>query len=166
MRKEQCNIDGSKTFVLKFDMHCKCNGCIKKINDGVKEISLSKGVENTDLLIGTGEVKVTGRMDPEKVRSLFHAVTKKCVGIVTQSTLSDGHTAPSQENKKAPSGWFAPEAARSFPVTPSAPPLPEEAWSETTVPSERCWYRWSAPWSSSGVWAASDITGTLAVYEL
>jgi hypothetical protein len=59
-------------------------------------------VESTDLLIRTGEVKVTGRMDPEKVRSLFEAVTKKCVGIVTQSTLlSQGHNAPSsQENKK------------------------------------------------------------------
>jgi hypothetical protein len=38
-------VDGSKTYVLKFDMHCQCNGCIKKINDGVKEISLSEGTQ-------------------------------------------------------------------------------------------------------------------------
>ncbi|CAN6239033.1 unnamed protein product [Urochloa humidicola] len=180
-KQEQYKVDGSKTYVLKFDMHCKCNGCIKKINDGVKEISLSKGVESADLLIERGEVKVSGRMDPEKLCSLLHAVTKKCVQIVAQTTLSEGHIAISQQNKnlhdQAPSDWFAPEAqepssgwrngASTFPVTPSAPPLPEEdeAWSET-VPSERCWYRWSAPSSSFGVWAASDITGTLAMYEL
>lgn len=33
----------SKTCVLKVSMHCQCNGCIKKINDGVKEIALSEG---------------------------------------------------------------------------------------------------------------------------
>ncbi|CAL5056483.1 unnamed protein product [Urochloa decumbens] len=180
MGKKQCKVDGSKTYILKFDMHCKCNGCIKKINGGVKEISLSEGVESTDLLIERGEVKVSGRMDPEKLCSLLHAVTKKCVQIVAQTTLSEGHTATSQQNKnlhgQAPSDWFAPEArepssgwrngASTFPVTPSAPPLPEEeAWRET-VPSERCRYHWPAPSSSLGVWAASDITGTLAMYEL
>ncbi|CAL4886023.1 unnamed protein product [Urochloa decumbens] len=156
---------------------------MKKINDGVKEISLSKGVESADLLIERGEVKVSGRMDPEKLCSLLHAVTKKCVQIVAQTTLSEGHTATSQQNKnlhgQPPSDWFTPEArepssgwrngASTFPATPSAPPLPEEeAWSHwsETVPSERCWYRWSAPSSSFGVWAASDITGTLALYEL
>lgn len=58
-------------------------------------------------------------------------------------------------------------------MTPSAPPLPEEeeAWGEattTTVPSERCRYRWPAPRSWSGVWAAAseDVTETLAMYEL
>jgi hypothetical protein len=49
-------------------------------------------VERADLLIETGEVKVSGRMDPEKLRSLLHAVTKKCVEIVTQITLSDSVT--------------------------------------------------------------------------
>ncbi|CAO2040188.1 unnamed protein product [Urochloa humidicola] len=160
-------------------MHCKCNGCTKKINDAVKDISLSEGVESTDLLIERGEVKVSGRMDPEKLCSLLHAVTKKCVEIVTQTTLSEGHIAPSQQNKnlhaQAHSDWFAPEGpepwsgwrdgASTFPVNPSAPPLPKESWTET-VPSERCWYRWSAPSTSFGVWAASDITGTLAMYEL
>ncbi|PUZ56288.1 hypothetical protein GQ55_5G284300 [Panicum hallii var. hallii] len=164
MGMEQCKVDGSKTYVLKFDMHCQCNGCIKKINDGVKEISLSdEGVERADLLIETGEVKVSGRMDPEKLRSLLHAVTKKCVEIVTQSTLSKGHTAASPQNKNV--YGQAPPDRFGFPVTSSAPPLPEEAWSET-VPSGRCWYRWSAPLSSFGVWAASDITATLAMYEL
>ena len=56
-------------------------------------------MERADLLIETGEVTVSGRMDPEKLRSLLHAVTKKCVEIVTQSTQSEGHTASSQENK-------------------------------------------------------------------
>lgn len=82
------------------------------------------------------------------------------------------------ESSQAPSDWFAPEAwdpssgwqngvSTTLPVTPSAPPLAEEeAWRETVVPSERCWYRWSAPWSSSGVWAASEITETLTMYEL
>ncbi|XP_025815476.1 uncharacterized protein LOC112892551 [Panicum hallii] len=157
-------VDGSKTYVLKFDMHCQCNGCIKKINDGVKEISLSdEGVERADLLIETGEVKVSGRMDPEKLLSLLHAVTKKCVEIVTQSTLSEGHNAASPQNKNV--YGQAPPDQFGFPVTSSAPPLPEEAWSET-MPSGRCWYRWSAPLSSFGVWAASDITATLAMYEL
>ncbi|CAN6273954.1 unnamed protein product [Urochloa humidicola] len=179
MGKEQCKVGGSKTYVLKFDMHCKCNGCIK-INDAVKDISLLEGVESTDLLIERGEVKVSGRTDPEKLCSLLHAVTKKSVEIVTQTTLSEGHIAPShQQNKnlhgQAHSDWFAPEGrepwsgwrdgASTLSVTPSAPPLPEEAWTET-VPSERCLYRWSAPSSSFVVWAASDITGTLAMYEL
>ncbi|XP_039779060.1 uncharacterized protein LOC120646669 isoform X2 [Panicum virgatum] len=161
MGKEQCKVYGSKTYVLKFDMHCQCNGCIKKINDGVKEISLSEEVERADLLIETGEVTVSGRMDPEKLCSLLHGVTKKYVEIVTQSTLSEGHTASSQENKNVYG-----QAPPAFPVTPSAPPLPEEAWSSGTVPSDRCWYRWSAPSSSYGVWTASDIAATLAMYEL
>jgi hypothetical protein len=38
-------------------------------------------------------------MDPEKLLSLLHAVTKKCVEIVTQSTLSEGHNAASPQNK-------------------------------------------------------------------
>lgn len=43
LRQEQHKDNGSKTFVLKVDMHCQCNGCVKKINDGVKEINLSEG---------------------------------------------------------------------------------------------------------------------------
>ena len=56
-------------------------------------------MERADLLIETGEVTVSGRMDPEKLCSLLHGVTKKCVEIVTQSTLSEGHTAPFQQSK-------------------------------------------------------------------
>uniref|UniRef100_A0A0A9GF48 HMA domain-containing protein n=1 Tax=Arundo donax TaxID=35708 RepID=A0A0A9GF48_ARUDO len=100
MGKEQRMVDGSKTCVLKFDMHCQCNGCVKKINGAVKEISRSEGVERADLLVETGEVKVTGRMDPEKLRYLLQEVTKKCVKIVTHSTLSEGRIATSQQTKK------------------------------------------------------------------
>ncbi|KAL6911252.1 hypothetical protein ACP4OV_000057 [Aristida adscensionis] len=180
MGKEHYNGNCANTCVLRFDMHCQCNGCVKKINDGIKEISLSEGVERADLLVETGEVKVVGRMDPEKLCSLLHEVTKKCVKIVTHSSLSDGRTAASQQTKnlfgQAPSDLFAWETPESssgqqngfsatFPVTPSAPPLPE-AWSQTTAPSERCWYRWPASCSTLGVWAASEVTGTLAMYEL
>ena len=56
-------------------------------------------MERADLLIETGEVTVSGRMDPEKLCSLLHGVTKKYVEIVTQSTQSEGHTASSQQNK-------------------------------------------------------------------
>ncbi|XP_062217608.1 heavy metal-associated isoprenylated plant protein 19-like [Phragmites australis] len=178
MPKEQRKGTGSRTYVLKFDMHCQCNGCVKKINDGLKEISRSEGVKRADLLVETGEVKVIGSMDPEKLCCLLHEVTKKRVKIVTQSTLSEGRIATSQQTKnlfgQAPSDSFTPEAGEissrwqnglsSFPITPSAPPLPE-AWSQT-APSERCWYRWSAPSSTLGMWVASDITGTLAMYEL
>uniref|UniRef100_A0A0A9CY60 HMA domain-containing protein n=1 Tax=Arundo donax TaxID=35708 RepID=A0A0A9CY60_ARUDO len=175
MGKEQRMLDGSKTYVLKFDMHCQCNGCVKKINGAVKQISHSEGLERADLLVETGEVKVIWRMDPEKLCYLLQEVTKKRVKIVTQSTLSEGRIATSQQTKKlfgqAPSDSFVPESLETSSgwqnsgstshVTPSAPPLPD-AWNRTeTVPSERCWYRWSAPSSTLGMWAASDITGNV-----
>lgn len=179
MGKEQCKVDGSKTFFLKFDMHCQCNGCVKKISEGVKEIRLSEGVERADLSVETGEVKVTGRVDPEKLCRALREATKKCVNVVLV-----GKTNPFEETKNSfgqvPSGTEEGRAGASssgwrngfFPVvtpTPSAPPLPEEEeerWlrSEETVASERCWYRWSAPSGTAGVWSASDVTGTLAMY--
>ncbi|KAK3155660.1 hypothetical protein QOZ80_2BG0206020 [Eleusine coracana subsp. coracana] len=158
-------------------MHCECNGCVKKITDGIKEISLSEGVERADLVAETGEVKVVGMMNPERLCRLLHEVTKKSVRIVTKSNL----IASSEQTKNlfpqaAPSDWLAEETSKNGwqdgvgstlePVTPSAPPLPAEDWSET-VPSERCWYRWPAPASSTlVVWDASDVTGALATYEL
>lgn len=177
---EQHKDNGSKTFVLKVDMHCQCNGCVKKINDGIKEINLSEGVERADLVLEKAEVKVVGRMDPEKLCCMLHEVTKKHVRIETQSTVSEGGIAASQQTKsrigQAPFDSFAlgtdPESPSrrrnslsTVPVTPSAPPLPE-SWSHT-MPSERCAYRWSAaPSGTLGMWTASDITGTLAMYEL
>ncbi|KAL6591507.1 hypothetical protein ACP70R_050010 [Stipagrostis hirtigluma subsp. patula] len=178
MGQEQHKGNGLMACVLKLDMHCQCNGCVKKINDGIKEISHSEGVDRADLFVETGEVKVIGRMDPEKLCCLLREITKKSVKIVTQSTMSGGRIATSQQTKnlsrQARSDLFVSDTLErpserqgdlsTFPVTPSAPPLPE-AWSQT-VPSERCWYRWSASSSTLGVWAASDITGTLAMFEL
>ncbi|KAM3245247.1 hypothetical protein ACQJBY_056519 [Aegilops geniculata] len=163
----------SKTYVLKVSMHCQCNGCIKKINDGVKEIALSEGVERADLVVETAEVIVVGRMDPEKLCCLLHELTQKHVKIETERNVSEGETAASWENKnrfgQATSGLFAldtPEGSPVTPATPSAPPIPE-AWRSLTVPSQRCAYRWSLPLPGAlGVWAASDIEGTMAVYEL
>ncbi|KAF8691749.1 hypothetical protein HU200_040141 [Digitaria exilis] len=99
-------------------MHCQCHGCIKKINDGLKDISLSEGVESTDLLLETGEVKVTGRMDPEKLCSMLRSVTKKCVQIVTQSTLSEGPRALAQQNKNLYGQWLAKRREDQLPGDP------------------------------------------------
>ncbi|KAF0935422.1 hypothetical protein E2562_032677 [Oryza meyeriana var. granulata] len=74
-KPEQRSDNGLKTFVFNVDMHCKCNGCIKKINDGMKRISLSEGVEWADLMVDKAEVKVVGTMD------LLREVTKKHVTI-------------------------------------------------------------------------------------
>ncbi|XBH65758.1 uncharacterized protein [Aegilops tauschii subsp. strangulata] len=173
MAKEQHKSNVSKTCVLKVIMHCQCNGCIKKINDGVKEIALSEGVERADLVVETAEVIVVGRMDPEKLCCLLHELTQKHVKIETERTVSEGETAASWETKnrvgQVTSGLFAsdlPEESPVTPTTPSAPPIPE-AWRSLTVPSQRCAYRWSLPLPGAlGVWAASDIEGTMAVYEL
>ncbi|XBI50204.1 uncharacterized protein LOC119324664 [Triticum dicoccoides] len=173
MAKEQYENNMSKTYVLKVSMHCQCNGCIKKINDGVKEIALSEGVERADLVVETAEVIVVGRMDPEKLCCLLHELTQKHVKIETERTVSEGETAASRETKnrfgQATSGLFALDTSEESPVTPvtlSAPPVPE-AWRSQTVPSQRCAYRWSLPLPGPlGVWAASDIEGTMAVYDL
>ncbi|XP_021316068.1 uncharacterized protein LOC110435067 isoform X3 [Sorghum bicolor] len=200
-KQGQCKAGGSsKTYVLKLDMHCQCYGCVKKIKDGVKEMSLSQGVERADVSAETetGEVRVrvTGGvdMDPLKLCCLLQEATKKkCVRILLEEEESVPSTGPGriarpgQTNNtslfgQVSSDWVAPEAAGGWrrhgagtfhATAPSAPPLPLEeqleaaaAWSETTAPSERCRYRWAAPGSTLGVWAASEITGTLAMYEL
>ncbi|KAJ1281642.1 hypothetical protein BS78_04G321300 [Paspalum vaginatum] len=182
MGKEQHKVQGSKTYILKFEMHCQCNGCVKKISEGVKEISLSEGVESADLSVETGEVEVTGRMDPEKLCCVLHEATKKCVKIVGQTegihvgetkNLS-GQAPPAtalEARDSSNAWWYRRGTAALHVVAPSAPPLPEEyegedAWRTKAVASERCWYRWSAPSSTPGVWSASDVTGTLAMYEL
>ncbi|KAK3159476.1 hypothetical protein QOZ80_2AG0150580 [Eleusine coracana subsp. coracana] len=176
--QEQRNDKGSKTYVLKVDMHCECTGCVKKITDGIKEISLSEGVERADLVAETGEVKVVGMMNPERLCRVLHEVTKKSVRIVTKSNLVASSGQTKNLFPQAPSDWLAEETSKNGwqndvartlelePVTPSAPPLPAEDWSET-VPSERCWYRWPAAASSRlVVWDASDVTVALATYEL
>lgn len=173
MAKEQHKDNVSKTYVLQVIMHCQCNGCIKKINDGVKEIALSEGVERADLVAETAEVIVVGRMDPEKLCCLLHELTQKHVKIETERIVSEGETAASWETKnrvgQATSGLFAsdtPEESPVTPVMPSAPPIPK-AWRSQTVPSQRCAYRLSLPLPGAlGAWAASDIEGTMAVYEL
>ncbi|TVU27707.1 hypothetical protein EJB05_19204 [Eragrostis curvula] len=101
MGKEQRKDTGheSRIYVLKVDMHCECTGCIKKITDGIKEISLSEGVEHADLVLETGEVIVVGEMNPERFCCLLHEVTKKSVKIVTQSNLCEGRTARAQQTK-------------------------------------------------------------------
>ncbi|XP_066328840.1 uncharacterized protein [Miscanthus floridulus] len=196
MAKGQCKPGGgSKTYVLKLDMHCQCNGCVKKIKDGVKEISISEatGVEQADVSAETGEAKVRVTvgvdMDPEKLCCLLQEATKKkCVRIVLEESVPSpgsgriarpGQTKNTSVSGQVPSDWVASDSAgwwrhdtSTFPATaPSAPPLPvpeeeDDAWSETTMPSDRCRYRWAAPGSTLGVWAASEITGTLAMYEL
>lgn len=182
MGKGQCKAaGGSKTYVLKLDMHCQCNGCVKKMEDAVKEMmSLSQGVERADVSAeaeaGEVSVEVTGGidMDPVKLCCLLQEATKKKrVRIAEEASVpSPGRqtTLSGQGQAEAAGGWRR-DGAGTFPTTvpiPSAPPLPApeeeaEAWSETTAPSERCRYRWAAPVSTFGVWAASDITGTLAM---
>uniref|UniRef100_A0A0D3FC47 DYW domain-containing protein n=1 Tax=Oryza barthii TaxID=65489 RepID=A0A0D3FC47_9ORYZ len=78
-KPERCKANGLKTFVFSVDMHRKCNGCIKKINDGMKRISLSEGVEWADLMMDKAEVEVVGITDPEKLCCLLREVTKKHV---------------------------------------------------------------------------------------
>ncbi|PNT69440.1 uncharacterized protein LOC100845509 isoform X1 [Brachypodium distachyon] len=177
MGKERHKDNALKTYVLKVNMHCCCNGCIKKIKDGVKEIILSEGVDSADLVVEKSEVTVVGTMDPENLCCLFHELTRKDVKIETRRNMSGGGTTPSQETNnrdgQAPPDSFARETTgrlrnslSASPVMPSAPPLPE-TWRGQAVPSERCAYRWSAP--SAGalcVWTASDVAGILAVYEL
>lgn len=172
-KQGQCKAaGGSKTYVLKLDMHCQCNGCVKKMRDAVKEMmSLSQGVERADVSAeaeaGEVSVEVTGGidMDPVKLCCLLQEATKK-----KRVRIAEEASVPSsgQGQAEAAGGWRR-DGAGTFPTTvpiPSAPPAPEEeaeAWSETTAPSERCRYRWAAPGSTVGVWAASDITGTLAM---
>jgi len=81
MGKEQHKYNVSRTYVLKVTMHCECNGCIKKINDGVREIAHSEGVERADLVVETAEVIVVGRTDPEKLCCLLPELTQKHVKI-------------------------------------------------------------------------------------
>uniref|UniRef100_A0A0E0CT50 DYW domain-containing protein n=1 Tax=Oryza meridionalis TaxID=40149 RepID=A0A0E0CT50_9ORYZ len=73
------------TSVFSIDMHRKCNGCIKKINDGMKRISLSEGVEWADLMMDKAEVEVVGTTDPEKLCCLLREVTKKHVKNVQKA---------------------------------------------------------------------------------
>lgn len=84
MGKGQCKAGVSKTYVLKLDMHCQCNGCVKKMKDAVKEMmSLSQGVERADVSAeaeaGEVRVEVTGGidMDPAKLCCLLQEATKK-----------------------------------------------------------------------------------------
>uniref|UniRef100_A0A0E0K6X7 HMA domain-containing protein n=1 Tax=Oryza punctata TaxID=4537 RepID=A0A0E0K6X7_ORYPU len=87
--------NGLKTSLFSVDMHRKCNGCIKKINDGMKRISLSEGVEWADLMVDKAEVEVVLTTDPEKLCCQLSEVTKKHVKIRTESTVSEGGTAAS-----------------------------------------------------------------------
>jgi len=80
-------------------------------------------------------------------------------------------TSPPEARDRSSAWWNRRGRTAFHVVAPSAPPLPEEyedddAWRSKAVASERCWYRWSTPSSTPGVWAASDVTGTLAMYEL
>uniref|UniRef100_A0ACD5YQC5 Uncharacterized protein n=1 Tax=Avena sativa TaxID=4498 RepID=A0ACD5YQC5_AVESA len=176
MGKEQHKNNVSKTYVLKVVMHCQCNGCMKKINDGVREIALSEGVERADLVVETAEVIVVGRTDPEKLCCLLQQLTQKHVKIETQTTVFEEDTPASEQIKNRVCQMFqTPESPGrlqnglgTFPVTPSAPPLPEpDTWKCPASPCGRRTYRWSTPSPGElGMWAASDVTGTLAVYEL
>lgn len=54
-------------------------------------------MERAELVADTGEVKVVGTMNPERFCRLLHELTKKSVRIVTQSNLSDGRIATSEQ---------------------------------------------------------------------
>uniref|UniRef100_A0ACD6ASG0 Uncharacterized protein n=1 Tax=Avena sativa TaxID=4498 RepID=A0ACD6ASG0_AVESA len=176
MGKEQHKDNASKTCVLKVVMHCQCNGCMKKISDAVREIALSEGVERADLVVETAKVIVVGRTDPEKLCCLLQELTQKHVKIETQTTVSEEDTAAPEQTKNRVSQMFpTPESpgrlrngTGTFPATPSAPPLPEpDTWRCLASPCGRRTYRWSTPSSGElGMWAVSDVTGALAVYEL
>ncbi|XP_024316439.1 uncharacterized protein LOC100845509 isoform X2 [Brachypodium distachyon] len=124
MGKERHKDNALKTYVLKVNMHCCCNGCIKKIKDGVKEIILSEGVDSADLVVEKSEVTVVGTMDPENLCCLFHELTRKDVKIETRRNMSGGGTTPSQEtnNRDGPSRLICPRDYRKTAKQPQCLP--------------------------------------------
>ncbi|CAN0878714.1 Heavy metal-associated isoprenylated plant protein 6 [Linum grandiflorum] len=77
---------GGKTItVFKMDMHCE--GCAKKIRRALKHMD---GVEKVKTDCEADKLTVTGKVDPDKVKSRIEEKTKKKVEIVSPQLKKDG----------------------------------------------------------------------------
>ncbi|XP_073011499.1 heavy metal-associated isoprenylated plant protein 5-like [Typha latifolia] len=115
-------VNGSIPVVLQVDMHCRCDGCLDKIKDGMNSIKDFEGVERIWKDYSSGMITVFGSMDPQKLRDKLHSKTRKTVSIVFRPTGREPQVGnPSQV---MPLGSIIPSSDHGYGL-PSAPPLSE-----------------------------------------
>ncbi|CAL5082703.1 unnamed protein product [Urochloa decumbens] len=96
-------------------MHCRCIGCVKKVEKAMASIGSLSGVESSVGDVDTGIVTVVGKVDPTEVCHWLKKKTKKSVKVV--------HPDPAFENHYQKMVVVLGSSSEAWHTTPSAPPL-------------------------------------------
>ncbi|GJN34538.1 hypothetical protein PR202_gb23209 [Eleusine coracana subsp. coracana] len=110
--------EGVKRFRLHVEMHCRCIGCIRKVEKAMASIGRFNGIEMSVGDVDSGIVKVVGKVNPTEVCDWLKRETKKNVKVVCPD--------PPVENVKQKMILVLGSSSTSGNTAPSAPPLQDE----------------------------------------
>ncbi|KAL6844906.1 hypothetical protein ACP4OV_025565 [Aristida adscensionis] len=106
-----------KQFRLQVEMHCRCKGCIRKVDKAMMNIGSFSGIWTSVADVDAGTVTVVGKVNPTEVCHWLKKKTKKNIKVVSTDSPIDNHTQKM---------IYLPEnSSKTGSALPSAPPLPQ-----------------------------------------
>ncbi|CAD6218235.1 unnamed protein product [Miscanthus lutarioriparius] len=110
--------EASRRFRFQVEMHCRCIGCVRKVEKAMASIGSFSGIETSVGGVNSGIITVVGKVNPTEICHWLKRKTKKNVKVVYPDT-------PIEDHKQKMILVLGSSSQGGHP-TPSAPPLRDD----------------------------------------